>query len=28
VYATLLEKWLGADAQQILAGNFAAMNFI
>jgi uncharacterized protein (DUF1501 family) len=28
VYATLLEKWLGADSKQVLAGDFATMGFI
>jgi uncharacterized protein (DUF1501 family) len=28
VYATLLEKWLGADAQKVLKMEFKALNFI
>jgi len=28
VYATLLEKWLGADSKQVLAGDFTTMGFI
>ncbi len=28
VYATLLDKWLGADDKEILKGSFEKMNFI
>jgi uncharacterized protein (DUF1501 family) len=28
VYATILERWLGADSKQVLKGKFARLNFV
>ncbi|MBL7825508.1 MAG: hypothetical protein JNJ57_02680 [Saprospiraceae bacterium] len=28
VYATLLERWLGANPEQVLKRNFASMGFV
>jgi uncharacterized protein (DUF1501 family) len=28
VYSTILDRWLGADSRQILAGNFENIRFV